>query len=280
MVFCSQASGGSLPPLRRLDPFFMLSQFALRLVCGMSLMWCLMPRSRVTAGFFRIQMLIVLGLSVLAAASMGDPGGPTAAAQVANLSTARVTACVLIAVSAFLGSIVWTLQRRRAGNVFVILIAGISTAALTAAAAASIRPDSLNRLVAVLSELSTALLLGGATTGMLLGHWYLTAPTMSITPLNRVNLYFGAAGLSRLVLSAVALWLAWDRLTGPTHWVWLSLRWSAGIVAPLLLCVMVWRILKFRNTQSATGVLFVGVVLVFVGELTAALLHRELALAL
>ena len=44
----------------------MIAQFALRLICGMSLMWALMPRQHVTSGFFRIQMLVAMGLSVLA----------------------------------------------------------------------------------------------------------------------------------------------------------------------------------------------------------------------
>ena len=30
---------------------------------------------------------------------------------------------------------------------------------------------------------------------------------------------------------------------------------------------MVWRILRYRNTQAATGVLFVGVIVTFIGEL-------------
>jgi len=37
----------------------------------------------------------------------------------------------------------------------------------------------------------------------------------------------------------------------------------------------VLRILKYRNTQSATGVLFAAVILAFIGETTAALLFRE-----
>jgi hypothetical protein len=40
---------------------------------------------------------------------------------------------------------------------------------------------------------------------------------------------------------------------------------------------MVWRILKYRNTQSATGVLFAGVILTFIGELSAALLDKDLS---
>ena len=40
----------------------MISQFALRLICGMAFTWCVMPRDRVTCGFFRIQMLVALPL--------------------------------------------------------------------------------------------------------------------------------------------------------------------------------------------------------------------------
>jgi hypothetical protein len=62
--------------------------------------------------------------------------------------------------------------------------------------------------------------------------------------------------------------------------MWLVLRWLAGIVAPLVLAVMVWRILRYRNTQAATGVLFVGVIVTFIGELSATLVSRELHLPL
>ena len=36
----------------------MIAQFAIRLICGMSLVWWLAPRKQITDGFFRIQMLI------------------------------------------------------------------------------------------------------------------------------------------------------------------------------------------------------------------------------
>src|SRR5687768_3656781 len=50
----------------------MIAQFALRMMFGMSLMWSLMPREKVSAGFFRIQMLIVMGLGVLASLTFGE----------------------------------------------------------------------------------------------------------------------------------------------------------------------------------------------------------------
>jgi hypothetical protein len=160
------------------------------------------------------------------------------------------------------------------------LVAGLSAATLLLLRAS---PDSLQSfagLIGLLSELAAAALLGGATVGMLLGHWYLTAPTMSIAPLSRVNFNFGITAVIRLLLAAAVLGISWDQIETSTQSIWLSLRWAAGLIGPMAVSVMVWRILRYRNTQAATGVLFVGVILTFIGEMTAALLERELGLPL
>ena len=60
----------------------------------------------------------------------------------------------------------------------------------------------------------------------------------------------------------------------------LALRRRNEILGPLAACLLVWRILKYRNTQSATGVLFAGVIVTFIGELAAALLFEDLGLPL
>lgn len=249
----------------------MIAQFALRLVCGMSLMWAVMPRARVTSGFFRIQMLVTLGLSVLAMLNIADP--PMIAPV--NVSVVIRWLCGGLALASFLGSVVWTLERRNAGAAFVFLILGLSITALLLQACVPLL--GWTDLLCSLAELSSAAVLGGALTSMLLGHWYLTAPTMSIAPLSRLNLFFGCALVFRLLIAATGLALAWSELGGQIHVIWLSLRWLAGILGPLVLCWMVWRILAYRNTQAATGVLFAAVILTFIGELTAVLLYNELS---
>jgi hypothetical protein len=255
----------------------MIAQFTLRLLCGMSMMWCVMPRNEVTSGFFRIQMLLALGLSVLAALAFGSFGTAGANSGVLLSPPAGVWSCVGLAIAAFFGSIAWTLERRPAGTGFVLVMA-LGSACVLVSSSVPIWPQfSGGSLLLLLSELSSALMLGGATTGMLLGHWYLTAPTMSIAPLRRLTAYFAMAALLRLVLSALGLVLAWDQFSASTHWLWLALRWTAGIFAPILVAVMAWRILRYRNTQAATGVLFVAVILTFIGELTAMLLRQELS---
>jgi hypothetical protein len=63
-------------------------------------------------------------------------------------------------------------------------------------------------------------------------------------------------------------------------WLFVALRWSFGLGGVLALLWMAWRTLEVPNTQSATGILYVAVIGVFVGELAAALLSAESAFPL
>lgn len=272
----------------------MLTQFAIRLICGMSLVWCIMPRGQVTSGFFRIQMLVTLGLSVLAAMAAAPTAALTGGQPVMSAEVVRWTAVVLGLLS-FFGSVMWTLERRAAGGRYAFAIAGISavTAVLGTVSAEDFQSWAGN--LAWMTELSMAAVSGAAVGGMLLGHWYLTAPTMSTSPLNKVNVWLGLVATDRLILGLISLFMFWPfgvvqasatPRTGSTsaaswnstYTVWLTLEWIGGILGPLLVCWMVIRILKYKNTQSATGVLFVGVILAFLGEMTGSLLRREMQL--
>lgn len=252
----------------------MIAQFALRLIFGMSLMWCLMPRRQVTAGFFRIQMLIVMSLSVIATLLFSGLWSTETSPPTIGLLTAGQATWLtgLVALVAFVGSVVWTLQRRRAGTATVWIVMLISVGLLL-----SCSFSESDSVLILFTELSTAGLLGGAMVSMLLGHWYLTAPGMTLLPLSRLNAILGIATLVRVTVAALGLSLAWQHLETSQQETLVALRWLAGLAGPLLVVAMVWRILRFGNTQSATGVLYVGVVLTLIGELTATLLTRELS---
>jgi hypothetical protein len=273
----------------------MIALFILKLSAGIALMWWLMPRREVTDGFFRIQMRVLLGLAVLSALLLsGNAGNEVATKQMQRnqvnspsvdtdashgLATFTDTAArtkiisIIVAVTAFAGSVFWALGRRLPGNACIH--------ALTALTALSLGLHSWNAgtdcsvVQQLLSDFSSAAVLGGVTTGMLLGHWYLTTPTMSIKPLTWFNIAIAVAVLMRLLASGWAVAGAGVLLPDTTQQMWLGIRWAGGIVAPGFMSVMVWRILKHRNTQSATGVLFATLVVVFMGEMAAALLEQD-----
>lgn len=250
----------------------MIAQFAVRLICGMSLTWLLMSRQRVTNGFFRIQTLVTLGLAVLAALTLR--ARPSVAEHAAWLSWHVLLAlAVLIAVASYLASMLWMLGRRGAGEISLYVIAALGVLLLLGSAGAQRGGEGV---LSALSELSAAWLLGGALTAMLLGHWYLTATGMPLDPLIRLNQLLAAAALLRMILAGTGWLTLSDHEFTSLERIWLFLRWSAGCVGPLLMVALVSRILRFRNTQSATGVLFAAVILTFIGETTAALLTRVL----
>ena len=281
----------------------MITQFAIRLILGMSTVWCVLPRSQVTSGFFRIQMLVTLGLSVLAAMAAGELAGPVISGQpgeAAILSAGTIrTLMGLTAVLSFVGSVYWTLERRAAGGRFGFAIAALALACAVLNCVSTTSAATWPGTLYWLSEIATGLVSGAAVGGMLLGHWYLTAPTMSTSPLLVVNAWLAIGAACRFLLAGIALVMYWpvvfqsrtvEIVTGATetrtvtfssmHSIWLSLEWLGLVIGPLAVCLMVHRIMKYRNTQSATGVLFVGVILAFLGEMTAALLRRELQLPL
>lgn len=248
----------------------MLAQFAVRMICGMSLVLSAMPHATVASGFFRVQMLIVMGLGVLA--TLAAQAGSTPALSTPWIGQVHWILCVVVAALGFVTSVFWTLERRKVAAMLQSVIAALSLVALCLGILLISQTWKMHWSVVLLSDISSALTLGGAMCGMLLGHSYLTSPTMAISPLLKLNQFLGWAGILRGLISGAVLVSAWQNLHGDSTWIWLTLRWIAGIGGPLLVWQMVQRILVFKNTQAATGVLFVGVILTLLGELTGTLL--------
>jgi hypothetical protein len=87
----------------------------------------------------------------------------------------------------------------------------------------------------------------------------------------------GAAIVLQAIVSAVGLACEDHYATelSTQTLLFILLRWSFGLVGVAVLAGMAWQTLKIPNTQSATGILYVAVVGVFVGELTGLLLSAE-----
>jgi hypothetical protein len=58
-----------------------------------------------------------------------------------------------------------------------------------------------------------------------------------------------------------------------TNGLFFLFRSLMGLGAPLLLAVLIWQTVKIRSTQSATGLLYVLLVLVLFGELISSFLR-------
>jgi hypothetical protein len=278
-----------------------LAQFLLRLAFGLAAGMAITSPQLVPSGFFRNHLYVTLGLTTLAAFA-------TSAAAPEALWYA-----IGAAVASYAGSVCWLYEKKTAGILALFIVAMLALngtfavpnalshdeaerylSAIPSEATAdqfSVEYAAIaNRLwganwlrfLAPLSNVTSGLLLGLTTASMLLGHWYLNSPTMQLAPLRRLLIAMGAALLLQAVVSAVGA-ASEVRLAPELSTAWLLfllLRWSFGLVAVAILTWMAWRTLKIPNTQSATGILYVAVIGVFVGELTSLLLSSESAFPL
>ena len=116
---------------------------------------------------------------------------------------------------------------------------------------------------------------------MLLGHAYLTASKMTIAPFRRLNLSLAVTLVLRTVCSVIAGVYA-TRHGGEQFWgiygLLVGTRWFVGLLVPAVFIYMAHDCIKRRSTQSATGILYVAGVLVFIGEIIALQLVRDTAM--
>jgi len=136
------------------------------------------------------------------------------------------------------------------------------------------------QVLTVASFLSSAALLGGACTAMVLGHWYLVIPSMQVSHLQSIVKVHILSMIVRVVVVTAAVFLAiaaWQPGLGPSFRAYiLSSRgiffWQRvlfGLAGPALLSYLTWETAKIRSTQSATGILYVDFFTVVVGEVLA-----------
>ncbi len=129
-----------------------------------------------------------------------------------------------------------------------------------------------------------ALLFGVVVWAMNLGHWYLVSKSLPFGLLVRATEAFALVALARTVFALVALGglartsrgPAGDALAGLVDPMrdgfFFGSRVLWGLAAPLLLAPFVVKTARMRSNQAATGLLYVAVVFVLVGELLAAYL--------
>jgi hypothetical protein len=239
----------------------MLADFATRLACGLAVVALATPGRVVPPTYFRTQCQVILGLLVLSALEWSRVGAP---------GPSRVQVLVVVAaVLAFGGSVAWGLGLPRVAIPLTVGIASATAAALTALSRAA---EPAAWALDAIARLASAVLLGSTLAAMLLGHHYLTAPAMSIDPLRRLVHWSAWSLVFRAALALLGGGLEGNARAVST--VWLAMRWGMGFAGAGLALVLAAKTVAIRSTQSATGILYVAMTLVLVGELTALILSR------
>ncbi len=239
------------------------------------------PFFNVERGFYKSSAAVYLAASITTAIGLGLlalRGGASAGPGAASLWTAAALWTLSsVAVAVYLYTL-WTengLLRSRAYalGLAVGLIALIANVTL-------LMPPGFGAVAAVayaLTAITSALVLGLVSGAMLFGHWYLIDLDM---PVDYLRTYIRILGIV-LVADLIALGLAigLPAILGSagaaaavndlfaSHLGLLAVRLILGPVATIVLVWMCWQTLKIPQTMAATGLLYIAVMSVLVGEM-------------
>jgi hypothetical protein len=133
-----------------------------------------------------------------------------------------------------------------------------------------------------LSLAGVAAMCGLVLMDMLLGHAYLTASEMSMKPFARLNAALAVVTLLRLLGATIGVYvlnaLHPVRMLWGIHGLLMLTRWLVGLALPMVFIYMAHDCIRRRATQSATGILYVCGILIFIGEMIALPLVRDTGL--
>ena len=230
--------------------------------------------------FFRFNAGLAAILLVIALAFRYGAPGP------ADLAPGRMAVLGLLALDAATVAVViyWATVGRMLASIRPLLagtaiVCGAAALVFGGLAVSDGQPP-VNQALTVASFLTSAALLGGTCTAMILGHWYLVIPSMEVSHLQSIVKWHIVSMVLRIVVvgAAVAVAMAtWQPGAGPSfsryitsvEGIFFWQRVLFGLLGPAVLSYLTWETAKIRSTQSATGILYVDLFTVVVGELLA-----------
>jgi hypothetical protein len=231
----------------------LLALFLIDLAAGLYVFLPLVGRRNAGVKFYRLIFIITGALTACAAGSHALAGARELA----------VADGVLVVLTAF----VYFVLRYPKRLVFRLPAALLGIAFVAVAAASWHVAVHAPLAWTIAGALSSIALLGSVNLAMLLGHWYLVVRGMAIDPLKRLTIATLVTTLVRLAVVVAALTLGggwYDIAVRQGIFFWMRAGW--GLAGPLLLYPMVWGTVKIRSTMAATGILYVDVVAVVIGE--------------
>ena len=134
--------------------------------------------------------------------------------------------------------------------------------------------------------LSSAGMLGIIVYSMILGHYYLVVPKLSVRPLKIAIIILWTIMAIKMTWSGIITYQNWDFFKEFTslgggyafNWLMLTMRVGWGYVVIFGMSIFTWKLVKMRSTQSATGVLYAMTIFVLVGELVSGYLFFKYGL--
>lgn len=251
----------------------------LQLAFGLAVCNLFTPSSRLTGGFFALHGVIALACAVLAGVASGragllfrNAGGTRLAAALFTAGVVSLAAHTMIARAGALGA-------ARA-----VLVPGVLALGALVATRVSVDPlagRGIGEAWLAAGLLLGALLFGAVVWAMNLGHWYLVSKTLPFQLLARGTEAFGVVAALRLLFAGLALgWIAsrslgdagesMSALVDPMRdgfFFFSRILW--GLLAPVVLAPFVVKTARMKSNQAATGLLYVALVFVMIGELLA-----------
>lgn len=125
--------------------------------------------------------------------------------------------------------------------------------------------------------MSSMALLGIITYAMVLGHYYLVVPKLTVKPLLIANVIMWVVLIAKISQAGVFTYENLDFFAQGTtkgagysfNWLMLLMRGGWGYLVIGVMSIFNWKLLKLRSTQSATGMLYAMTFFVIIGELCA-----------
>jgi hypothetical protein len=229
----------------------LLALFLIDAAAGLYLFLPLVGRRNAGVKFYRMIFLIGGALAICAAIAH-------AMAARRDLALAD-SAIVALTVLTYL---VLRYPKRLIYKASAVLLGAAYGVAAVLAYHAAVRPPHLAWSIA--GALASIALLGSVNLAMLLGHWYLVVRGMAIDPLKRLTIATLVAAIVKIALVVTVVVASWPSPVVKDIFFWMRAGW--GLLGPLALYPMVWGTVRIRSTMAATGILYVDVVAVVIGE--------------
>ena len=266
---------------------FILVMFLFQFAVGCMILLAMMPLKEVDLKFFQLSSglsafltAIGLGLALYYPFALPQSFLVQASEQVYWSKLALGFYVAFFVLSFFLYLRI-RLKKESGAKFLLRLTALVGTAAL-AVEGLLYRPLSLyggfKNIVLPLHFITAAMFLGVFVLAMIFGHWYLVK-SMPKRLLRRMAELLILVLIARILVVAGTYWVYYTQVSGGSqafaalmdishgHGLFFWQRVAVGLAVPAVLSYMIWATAKIGANQSATGLLYVGVVFVIIGEI-------------